>query len=216
MALQFWLIKDNTKYQFPVPPPEFSIQAGNQTQSVNIYALGELNLWGPEKLDALTIQSFFPDPSYDYPFCQCGGYPEPWDTVNMINEWRNSGVPLRLIITGTEINMLVLIEGFNYGVNDGTSNINFQLTLKKYKQVTTPSVDNTGIIINRPTPSNNGGISGGGSSQRTYTVVSGDNLTKISKRFYGTGSKWQTIYNANKDKISNPNLIYPGQVLVIP
>lgn len=53
-------------------------------------------------------------------------------------------------------------------------------------------------------------------SVRHYTVVKGDNLWNISKKFYGQGAFWQRIYNANRDQISNPNLIYPGQVFVIP
>lgn len=50
----------------------------------------------------------------------------------------------------------------------------------------------------------------------TYTVQSGDSLWKISERFYGNGARWKEIYEANKDKIENPNLIYPGQTFVIP
>ena len=49
---------------------------------------------------------------------------------------------------------------------------------------------------------------------RTYTVVSGDTLWAISERFYGDGSKYQVIADASG--ISNPDLIYPGQVLTIP
>jgi nucleoid-associated protein YgaU len=51
---------------------------------------------------------------------------------------------------------------------------------------------------------------------RTYTVVKGDNLSKIAKHFYGKANAWQRIYEANKDTIKDPNLIYPGQVLEIP
>lgn len=51
---------------------------------------------------------------------------------------------------------------------------------------------------------------------RTYTVVSGDSLSKIAKREYGDAQKWPRIYDANRDKISNPDLIHPGQVLTIP
>jgi nucleoid-associated protein YgaU len=53
-------------------------------------------------------------------------------------------------------------------------------------------------------------------SKRTYTVVSGDSLSKIAKREYGDAQKWTVIYEANRDKISNPDLIHPGQVLTIP
>lgn len=49
-----------------------------------------------------------------------------------------------------------------------------------------------------------------------YTVVKGDNLSKIAKDKYGDSSKWRVIYEANKDAIKNPNLIWPGQTLVIP
>ena len=52
---------------------------------------------------------------------------------------------------------------------------------------------------------------------QTYTVVKGDCLWNIAKRFYGSGAKYTLIYNANKSVIGgNPNLIYPGQVFTIP
>jgi murein DD-endopeptidase MepM/ murein hydrolase activator NlpD len=51
---------------------------------------------------------------------------------------------------------------------------------------------------------------------QTYKVVPGDSLWKIAKKYYGDGTKWPTIYNANKTIIANPSLIYPGQILTIP
>jgi len=51
---------------------------------------------------------------------------------------------------------------------------------------------------------------------RTYTVVAGDSLSKIAKREYGDASKWHRIFEANRDKIQNPDLIHPGQVLNLP
>jgi nucleoid-associated protein YgaU len=53
-------------------------------------------------------------------------------------------------------------------------------------------------------------------SNRTYTVVAGDSLSKIAKREYGDASKWHRIFDANRDKIQNPDLIHPGQVLNLP
>lgn len=50
----------------------------------------------------------------------------------------------------------------------------------------------------------------------TYTVKKGDCLWKIAQQFYGKGSQYSKIFNSNKDKIKNANLIYPGQVLTIP
>lgn len=53
---------------------------------------------------------------------------------------------------------------------------------------------------------------------RSYTVVKGDFLIKISemRRIYGDGTRWKRIYRANRDKIGDPNLIYPDQIFLIP
>ena len=56
-----------------------------------------------------------------------------------------------------------------------------------------------------------GAAAGGGG--HTYTVEAGDNLSKIGEKY---GITWQQIYEANKDIISNPDLIHPGQELKIP
>jgi nucleoid-associated protein YgaU len=53
-------------------------------------------------------------------------------------------------------------------------------------------------------------------AQATYTVVAGDNLSKIAKHHYGDANQWKKIWEANKDQIKNPDLIHPGQVLKIP
>jgi nucleoid-associated protein YgaU len=49
-----------------------------------------------------------------------------------------------------------------------------------------------------------------------YTVVSGDNLSKIAQQQYGSASKYMLIFEANKPMLSHPDKIYPGQVLRIP
>ena len=50
----------------------------------------------------------------------------------------------------------------------------------------------------------------------TYTVVTGDSLSKIAQRQYGDAQKWPVIFEANRDTIKDPDLIHPGQVLKIP
>lgn len=54
------------------------------------------------------------------------------------------------------------------------------------------------------------------SNARYYVVKRGDCLWKIAKKYYGNGALYTKIYNANRDKIKNPNLIYTGQKFIIP
>jgi nucleoid-associated protein YgaU len=56
--------------------------------------------------------------------------------------------------------------------------------------------------------------SGGGG--RKYTVKSGDSLSKIAKEMYGDANAYNRIFEANRDKLNDPNKIFPGQELVIP
>lgn len=50
----------------------------------------------------------------------------------------------------------------------------------------------------------------------TYTVVAGDNLSKIAKHFYGNANAWKRIFDANRDQLTDPDRIQPGQMLKIP
>lgn len=54
------------------------------------------------------------------------------------------------------------------------------------------------------------------SSQRTYTVQPGDTLSKIAGELYGSAAQYMKIFNANRDQLSDPNKIQPGQTLKIP
>jgi nucleoid-associated protein YgaU len=60
------------------------------------------------------------------------------------------------------------------------------------------------------------GAGGGSSAGTTYTVKSGDTLGGIAKQFLGDASKYQKIFEANRDVLSDPDRIKPGQVLKIP
>jgi LysM repeat protein len=63
-------------------------------------------------------------------------------------------------------------------------------------------------------------VTGGGAAAaqggKTYTVQSGDTLSKIAKDHLGDANAYMKIFNANKDQLSDPDKIRPGQVLKIP
>jgi nucleoid-associated protein YgaU len=61
------------------------------------------------------------------------------------------------------------------------------------------------LVVNSPEP-----------ESQWHTVVSGDTLSKIAKKFYGDANKYQGIFEANKPMLKHPDKIYPGQMLRIP
>lgn len=63
-----------------------------------------------------------------------------------------------------------------------------------------------------------GGGQGGGvaTASRTYTVKAGDTLSKIAKEHLGNANEYMKIFEANRDQLSDPDKIKPGQVLKIP
>jgi len=61
------------------------------------------------------------------------------------------------------------------------------------------------IVVDKPEP-----------EAQWHTVVSGDNLSKIAKKFYGDANKYPVIFEANKPMLTHPDKIYPGQMLRIP
>jgi len=56
----------------------------------------------------------------------------------------------------------------------------------------------------------------GGTEERTYTVQPGDSLSKIAEKFYGRASEYEKIFNANRNKLSDPDHVRAGTELAIP
>lgn len=63
-------------------------------------------------------------------------------------------------------------------------------------------------------PAGQGGA--GSLGARTYTIERGDTLSAIAQRVYGKASYWQQIFQANRDRLDNPDRIVPGQVIALP
>lgn len=115
-------------------------------------------------------------------------------------------------------NMKVTIEEYEIfeEVKEGFD-VKVKIKLKQYKEYSTkimqivikqdkPTITQTEIcrtIETKPTIQN-------------YTVKKGDCLWNIAKKYYGKGNEYMKIYNANRDKIKKPSLIFPGQVLIVP
>lgn len=100
----------------------------------------------------------------------------------------------------------VLIENWQYGEKDGTNDIYYTLTLRRYIPAQTVRQQATAAAV-RSTPAQQ-------TTQQSYTVQRGDTLSVITKRFYGNGALYPKLAAANG--IKNPDLIHPGQVIRLP
>ncbi len=203
-GLEIWLKQNDKNFRFAVIPPEYELLSENNNTQVVINALGEINLLGKRKLKSITLSSFFP--AQNYYFCQYTSFPSPQESVAIIEKMKNNGV-LHLVMTETPINMDCTIESFVWGENDGTKDINFSIEFKEYRKVKIFTPD----MIPTETQRTEKEV-----KSTTYTVVKGDNLSKIAKNLTGNSANWKKIYEQNKAVIGgNPNRIYPGQQLVV-
>lgn len=208
--MEIWLSMNDDRLRLPILPSTVGITAGNLNSTININALGEVNLIGKSSLKEMELSSFFP--VQQYYFNEYSNVQKPFKFINKLEQWRLSGKPIRVIVTNTYINLEMAIESFDYREQDGTKDVYYDLSLKEYKRSKTKPVAKVTKKEEpkRPVPPKP-------KAEKTYIVKRGDNLWNISKKYYGKGSEWRKIYNKNKKVIgSNPNLIYPGQKYVIP
>lgn len=214
--MEFWLKKSNSdKIMLPVNPESFAFTEKHNNTSVNVNSIGEVNLLGKRDLKTGTISSHFPKRDRNY--ANNSDRQAPYTYINKLLSWKSSGKPVQLIITGTKINFQVTIETLKYGEQDGTGDVYYDLTLKEYRAVEIKKTKLKKTKKKKTTKKKSKPKRPAAKKKtKTYTVKSGDCLWNIAKRFYGNGAQYTKIYNANRGKIKNPNLIYPGQVLTIP
>lgn len=200
--IEIWLSVDGNAFRFPVLPKEIEVTTKNNHQRININEIGEILLKGNEELKELSLSAFFPNQNYH--FLEYSDVFPVWESVQIIDLWREMTEIAKLTITGTDIRFDCLIESFTYREQDGTGDIYFDLDLVEYKRlkVRTKATKYIKPKTKRPVKKK---------ARKTYTVKRGDNLWNIAKRFTGNGANYKKI--AKDNNIKNPNLIYPKQVI---
>ena len=198
------------RIRLPVIPSSFEVSIPHQNTTVNITNLGEINLIGKTGLMSMTIESFFPNQKYN--FCLYKDFNKPYEYIKQLLKWKDSGKPIRVIVTGTPINYAMAIESIVYSEIDATGDVYFTLELKEYKFISTSTVKTTitknGTTLTTPTTTREVK-----SPPTSYVVKQGDTLWLIAKKMTGEGSNYKTI--AQKNNITNPDKLHIGQRLVI-
>lgn len=217
MAVQFWLNKGKDKLRLPVNPESLSYTSPFGYTETEVEGLGEITVFGRRAQRDFTISTFWPA-KYNPVYCSYSGFISPASFIKKIESWRNKREPIRLVVTGKlGVNVAVTIRDFEIEAEKSGSpgDIYFTLSLKEYRE---PKIDKVDTSKKKKSPKSKKRPSASKKTPpKTYIVKKGDSLWAISKRVYGYGNKWRTIYNANKKTIgSNPNKLSVGMKLVIP
>ena len=195
--------------ELPVPLQEWSLESSSNTYNFTTLVQGDIKAIGADKLKTLSIDSFFPRKSYS--FLLNRSFQEPETYINMIEKWRLSKRPIRVVIVGTNINYAFAIESFKISKSDPTDDVYFSLDLEEYKFLNTPIAENPNTtndssgLKNRPHEKQ---------KMEIYTFKNGDTLIDISSKMYGDPKYWEQIAKVNK--IKDPYRIEIGSTIEIP
>lgn len=215
--MQVWLKSSVGQFRLPVLPASYSVQSSQKNQTVNINALGEINLLGKRGLMEVSWSCFFPKRKESY--CEYSNILSPSNSVTLIEKMKQNGI-VQLVITGVPVSMMCTIESFQWGEQDGTGDISYDISLKEYRVLNIPSASLSTSNPDEETSTDDTTQRAGEpetASKGTYTVKKGDSLSTIARKMTGSASNWRKIYEQNKDTIgSNPNRISVGMKLIIP
>lgn len=216
------------KRLLPVTPEKITIKVNGNNDTVTLINEGEINILKKAGLTDIEFEAEIPQVKHPYAVYKSGfkaaGY-----FFNYFEGLKTGKKPFQFIVcrrtpAGKKLlntNIKVSLEDYKI-IEDAKNGFDFKVNfkLKQYREYGTKTI-NIQIAESKPKasvePQRETNNSPAPATAQTYTVVSGDCLFGIARKFYGNGSQYTVIYDANRDVIGgNPNLIYPGQVLTIP
>ena len=220
--MEIYLGTDNDKIRFPVVPSAIGVSRSNNIDTQSVLKLGEVPIFNGTSLKTIELTSFFPN--QEYSFCDYAGFMKPYEFSDKIQKWMYEGKPLRIIVTDSPTNMQCLIQQFDTVEQDGTRDLYFTLNLLEYRPIEVPNLSNNNQSnnsnnsqnISRPSENND---SSNSNQQQSHKVVKGDCLWDIAQKYYGKGSLYPKIKEANKSKyksLAKNNIIYVNWELIIP
>lgn len=238
---------------FPITPGELSIKVGSNNEVISLINEGDINVLKSPSLIEVEFEARFPMRNYPYSR-QVKSFQSYYDIIKKLKEEKKS---FRFIVTRKamvsktsgkfertwDTNLLMALESFEFKESaDEGDDVIVSFSLKQYKPYGAKTVKiiqslnftkQNNLTVNKKTSPSTSTSSKTRTTTKTetqkkHTVKKGDTLWALAKKYYGKGSQYTKIYNANKSVIenaakkhgkkssSNGHWIYPGTVLTIP
>lgn len=221
MAVDIYVREKNGTREIRVPilPEKILFNSGDVTTIVHsIMNLGEVAIPSGTELDSWSWESEFPGELRNNDPLIRGAWRQPSEYDSILKDWKKNGTELTLLAVGYPINADVYLKEYHPSAAGPFGDIYYEITFMEARRiVVTSTKSEEPKETTRPTETSS-----------TYIIKSGDTLWGIARKFYGDGTKWKTIYNANKDIIEstaksrgykssdNGHWIFPGVKLTIP
>ncbi len=200
-------------------PAKLTVKIKNQNKTLILLDEGEVNFLRTPGLTELILP---------LTFSMLGDGTSPDRYLSMLEKLKTSKRHTRFILvrvspdgrTLFDTNMEVSVEDYNI-IEDARNglDVDVDVSLKQWRDYGTKTVkveepqsdgQTQTVTIEKERDDSSA------PTANTYTVQEGDTLWALAAKYYGAGDQYSRIYEANADTISNPSLIYPGQVITIP
>lgn len=233
MNVDIYIKERNGSREIRIPwlPEKITVKSGGASvASYDVMNKGEVAVPTGTGLTSISWASEFPGKNRTDHAMMRGTWKKPSYYHNILEDWRNKGTQLYIMVTGYPINMDVFLYDYNSTPGGGFGDLGYELEFREDRDLV---VGNTKSSTTSGTTTSTSKTRRSTTTPTTYTIKQGDTLWTIAEKLLGSGAKWETLYNANEEIIQstakerwqsagvnrdseNGHWIFPGTIISIP